>query len=129
MNVRCKICCLGRIFETADRLQQIKRKSSKSRRESLLRVEQIVSTTPSQASGNHAMELSTIGHVNSGWRWKSTFDFTQIVNNYASKRRVLSHRLKFVFHFSQKLHIQFRKNFHSVLLCSVGSNYCKKVGC
>ena len=35
MNVRCKICCLGRIFETADRLQKIKRKSSKSRRESL----------------------------------------------------------------------------------------------
>ena len=107
MNVRCKIYCLGRIFETADRLQKIKRKSSKSRR------------------------------VSSCWnksflqplRWKSTFDFTQIVNNYASKRRMLSRRLKFVFHVSQKLHIQFRKIFHSVLLCSVGSDYCKKVGC
>ena len=32
MNVKCKICYLWRIFETVDRLQKIKRKSSKSGR-------------------------------------------------------------------------------------------------
>ena len=31
------------------------------------------------------MELSIVGHVNSEWRWKSTFDFTEIVNNCGLK--------------------------------------------
>ena len=35
MNVMYRICYLGKIFETADKLQQIKRKSSKSRRANL----------------------------------------------------------------------------------------------
>ena len=70
-------------------------------------LEQVVSKTPPQASGNHATELSTIGRVNSKWRWKGSFDFTQIINNYALKRRILCRSLKFVSHFSQKLHIQF----------------------
>ena len=67
MNVRYKICCLDRVFETADRLQQIKIKGGQIK-ESLFVLEQFVSTTPSQVSGNHATELSTIGHVNSEWR-------------------------------------------------------------
>ena len=69
-------------------------------------LEQVVSTAPSQASENHATELSTIGNVNSEWHWKGAFDFTQIVNNYALKRKMLCHRLKLVSRFSQKLHIQ-----------------------
>ena len=84
-------------------------------------LEQVVSTTPSQASGNHGTELSTIGHVNSEWCWKGTFDYTQILNNYALKWAILYQRLKFV---SQQ--IQFWKYFHSVLLCIVGSDYSKK---
>ena len=72
-----------------------------------LRVGTSHSYTPSQASGNHTTELSTIGHINPQWRLTSTFDFTQIVNNYALKQIMLCHMLKFVFHFSQKLHMQF----------------------
>ena len=33
-----------------------------------------------QANGNHAMEPQTVGHVISEWHWKSTFDFSEIVN-------------------------------------------------
>ena len=54
------------------------------------------------------------------------FRFHSNCKQYALKRRMLCHKLKFVFHFSQKLHIQFWKHFYSVLLCSVGSDYCKK---
>ena len=68
-------------------------------------------------------------HIKSEWCWKSTLDFTQIVNNNALKWQILCHSLKFVSHFSQKLHITFWKNFHSVLLCTVGSDSMKEVGC
>ena len=34
-----------------------------------------------QTSGNHATEPSTVGHAISERRWKSTFDFTEFVNN------------------------------------------------
>ena len=95
-------------------------------KKSLFVFEEVVSTTPSQANGNHATELSTIDHVNSELRWKSTFDFPQTVNNYGLKRRIFCHSLRFLSHFSLKLHIQFWKNFHSVFLCSAGSDYFKK---
>ena len=86
-------------------------------------LEQFVSTTPSEVSGNHATELSTIGHVNSEWRWRGTFDFIQLVNNYVLKRRIFCHRFEFVSHFSQELNIQFGKIFHRVLLYNIGSDY------
>ena len=43
-------------------------------------------TFPYQTNGNHATELSTVGLVISERSWKSTFDFTEIVNNYGKKR-------------------------------------------
>ena len=36
--------------------------------------------------GNHATELSTVVHVISERHWKSTFDFTEIVNHCGLKR-------------------------------------------
>ena len=39
-----------------------------------------------ETNGNHATELSIVGHVISEWHWKSSFGFTEIVNNYGLKR-------------------------------------------
>ena len=81
-----------------------------------------------QTNGNHATELSTAGHVISKWHWKSTFDFSEIANNYGLKRGTVCQIVKFIFHFSLKLYIQYWKYFHSMALGSLGSGYIKKIG-
>ena len=40
----------------------------------------VVFTFPYQTNGKHAKEPYIVGHVISEWHWKSTFDFSEIVN-------------------------------------------------
>ena len=58
-------------------------------------------TFPYQTNGNHATELSAVGHIISEWHWKSTFNFTEIVNNYWLKRGIV------ISLFSLKLYTQY----------------------
>ena len=46
---------------------------------------------------NHAMEPQTVGHVISERHWKSTFDFSEIVNNYRLKRGTVWQILSFIY--------------------------------
>ena len=69
--------------------------------------ESVVFTFPCQANGNHAMEPPTVGYVISEWHWKSTFHFTEIVNNYGLKPGTVCQFVKFVSQFSLKLYKQF----------------------
>ena len=94
--------------------------------EVLLTEESVVFASPYQANGNHATETLTVGHVMSQRDWKSTFDFTEIVNNYGLKRGTVCQIVRFISQFSLKLYIQFGKYFHSVVLGCVGRGYCGK---
>ena len=69
--------------------------------------ESVVFTFPYQANENHATEPSTVGHVISERHCKSTFDFTEIVNNYGLKRATVCQIVRFISQFSLKLSIQF----------------------
>ena len=69
--------------------------------------ESVVFTCPYQANKNHAAELSTVSHVISERHRKSTFDFTEIVNNYGLKREKECQIVRFMFQFSLVLYIQF----------------------
>ena len=71
------------------------------------REESVTVTFSYQANGNHATELSTVGHVILERHWKSTFDFTEILNNYWWKRGTVCQILRFISQFSLKLYIQF----------------------
>ena len=77
------ICCLGNIFRTAGRLQQILNRNQPIKWKSFVD-EPVVSTSPYQTHENHA-KSSTAGYVISERHWESTFDFTEIVNNYGLK--------------------------------------------
>ena len=67
----------------------------------------IVFTFPYQTNGNHATELQTVGREISERHWKSTFDFSEIVNNYGLKRGTVWQIVKSIPQFSLKLYIQF----------------------
>ena len=67
---------------------------------------QVVFTFPHQTDGSHATERSTVGHVISERQWESTFDFTEVVNNYDLKRRTVCKIVRFISQFSLKLYIQ-----------------------
>ena len=67
-----------------------------------------------------------VSHVISEWHWKSTFDFTEIVNKYGLKQGTVCQIVRFISHFSLKLYIQYIKYFHSMVLGSVGRDYSKK---
>ena len=69
--------------------------------------ESVIFTFPYQTNGNHAMEPKTVGHVISERYWKSTFNFSEIVNNYRLKRETLWKLVKFIFKSSLKQYIQF----------------------
>ena len=69
--------------------------------------ESVVFIFPNQPNGNHATELSTVSHVISEQHWKSTFDFTELVNNYRLKQGTVCQIVRFVSNFSQKLYTQF----------------------
>ena len=104
-----------------------KRKYRKSRRGPSWRRSQLyLFTFPYQTNGKRATELSTVGHVISEPHWKSIFNFTEIINNYGLKRGTACHIVRFIFHFSPKLYIQYWKYFYSMILRSVGRNYSKK---
>ena len=48
--------------------------------------ESVEFTFPDQKNGNHATEPSTVSDKISEQHWKSTSDFTEIVNNYRLKQ-------------------------------------------
>ena len=68
--------------------------------------ESVVFTFPYQASGNHVTEPSTVGQVISERHWKSTFDFTEIVNKFGLKREIVCQIVRFISQFSLKLYIK-----------------------
>ena len=49
-------------------------------------MEESVFTFPYQTNENCDMEPSAVGHIISERNWKSTSDFTAIINNYGLKR-------------------------------------------
>ena len=51
--------------------------------------ESVLFTFSYQTNGNHAIQLSRVGHVISERYWKRTFDFTEIVNNFGLKRETV----------------------------------------
>ena len=57
----------------------------------------IIFTFPYQTNGNHALEPLTDGDVISERHWKSTFDFTETVNNYGLKRGTVRQIVRFIF--------------------------------
>ena len=63
---------------------------------------------------------------NSRTALKSTFDFTEIVNEWKWKWRTVCHYVRFISQLSQERHIQILKCFHSELICSVTSDYHEK---
>ena len=69
--------------------------------------ELVVFTFTYQTNGNHYIEPPTVNHKISGQRCKSTFDFTEIVNNYWLKRGTVCQIVRFISQFSLKLNIQF----------------------
>ena len=69
------------------------------------------------------MEPSTVDHVISERHWKSTFDFTEIVNNCGLQQGTVCQIVRFISQFFIKLYIQC---FQSVVLESVDRGYCKK---
>ena len=56
------VCCLGRIFRTTDRLQQIQKNNNLVKGKSLVE-ESVAITFPYQINRKHAMEPSTVGHI------------------------------------------------------------------
>ena len=76
-------------------IENLKRKISKSRRGPLWENQPYLFTFPYQTNENHATELSTVGDVISKRHRKSTFDFTEIVNNYRLKRGTLCQIARF----------------------------------
>ena len=77
------------------------------------------------ASRNHATELPTASDIICRWNWKGTFDSTEMVNNHWLKSETVHHIVRFISHFALKLHIQFWKYFHSIVLYSISSSYFK----
>ena len=59
--------------------------------------------------------------------WKSTFDFSEIVNNCGLKPGTVGQILRFISQFSLKLYIQFWKYFNSMILGRLGKGYYKKI--
>ena len=67
----------------------------------------LIISFPDQANRNHVKKLSTVGHIILERHWKSTLDFTEIVNNYGLKRGTVCQIVRFIYHSSLKLYIQF----------------------
>ena len=106
--------------------RRYKRKIGKPRRGLSWRNQPNLFIFPDQTNGNHATELSAVGHVISDWHWNSTFDFTEAVNNYRLKRGAVCQIISFISHYSLKLHMQYWNFFHSMVLGRVGGDYSKK---
>ena len=73
------------------------------------------------SNGNH-------GHIISEQHWKSTFNFTEIVNKYGLKGGTVYQIVRFISQFYLKLYIQFWKYFNSMVLGGAGRGYCGKNG-
>ena len=123
---REKFVVLAEYLEQQTDYRWCKRKISKSRRGfSWRRNQPCLFTFPYQTNGNHATELLTVGHVISERHWKSILDFTGIANTYELKRGTVCQIVRFIYHFSLKLYIQYLKYFHSMVSGSVGRDYSK----
>lgn len=84
--------------------------------------------TPNHTNWNYVMDLSTICHLISKRNQIGTFNFTEKVHSYGLKQETVCQTVKFISDFFLKLHTQFWKHFHTMVLCSVGSDYYK-IGC
>ena len=124
-DFRTKTCCLGRLFWATDKLQQIYKKNEPIKGNSFVE-ESVLFIFPCWTNENHATEPWTVGHVISERHWKSTFDLSEIVNNYGLKRGTAWQIPSFISQFSLKLYKQFWKYFHSLILGRLGRGYCKK---
>ena len=157
-DFRIKICCLGRIFWAADKLQQIQKENEPVKEKSfhggISRTYLSLANKWKPCHGprnSRPHNLRTAlekyfwfqwnckqlrkpchGAINSWPRnprrahWKSTFDFSEIVNNYGFKRGTVWKIVRFISQFSLKLYIQFWKYFHNMILGKLGRGYCKK---
>ena len=56
-------------------------------------------------------QTTSSGHVILEWGRNGSFDFTEIVNQQGLKCRPVCQIVKFISHFSLKLHIQFLKTY------------------
>ena len=101
-----------------------KRKIKQIQKESFVD-ELVLFIFPYQTNGNHTTELSTVGHVISERYWKSISDFTEIVHNYELKWGTVCQIAIFNSNFCLKLYIQIWKKLHSMVLGSLGRDYCK----
>ena len=89
--------------------------------------ESVVFIFPYETNRNLAMKLSRVSKI-SEQQWNWTFDFTETVNNNELNKGTLCY-LKFISHFSVKLHMQFWKYFPNIVFGNVGKDYCKKIWC
>ena len=120
---------MAEYFEQQTGCNRYRRKISKSRGAVFRGEESVIFTFPYQTNGNHAMELSTVGHVILRTSQKGTFDFPEIVNNYGLKRKTVCQIVRFIIQFYPIIqYIQIRKYFHNTILGNVGRGCCKKIG-
>ena len=123
---RKKLVALAEYLEQQTEYHSYKRRIRKSTKDPLWRRNQpYLFTFPYQTNESHATEVSTVGHVISEQHWKSTFDFSEIVNSYGLRRGRVCQIVKLISHFSLKLYMQYWKWFHSMVLGSVGRDYSK----
>ena len=114
-----KFVVLAEYFEQQTNCSRYRRKMSQSRRSPSSRNQSYLPFFIKQ------METMSRSHKN-GRHLKSTFDFSEFVNNYGLKRGTVWKILRFISQFSLKLYIQFWKYFHSMILGRLGRGYCKK---
>ena len=124
-----KFVVLAEYFQQQTNCRRYRRKMSQSRRSPSWRNQSYLIFLIKQ-NGNHATEPQTVGHVIPEWQRKSTFDFTESVNNYGLKRGRLWQIVRFLSQFSLKLNMQFWKYFYRLILGRLGRGYNKKkTGC
>ena len=120
-----KSVVLTKYFEQQTNCRRYRRKMSQSRRSPSWRNQSYLLFLIKQ-NGNHATEPQTVGQVISEWHRKSTFDFTESVNNYGLKRGRIWQIVRFLSQFSLKLNMQFWKYFYRLILGRLCRGYYKK---
>ena len=115
---REKFVVLAEYLKQQTDCRRYKRKISKSRRGPSWRNQPYLTFLINKLRPCHGA-INSQPHIS-----KSTFDFTEIVNNYWLRRGTVRHIVRFISHFPLKLQTQY---LHSVVLRNVSTDYCKKV--
>ena len=102
---REKFVVLAEYLEQQTDYRRYKRKIRKSRRGPSWRRNQPYIIYLSLS--NKWKPCHRVGHVISEQHWKSTFYFTEIVHNYQLKQGTVCQIVRFTFHFSLELYIQY----------------------